>query len=194
MQSDVLEARTRLLGPEHPDTLAARANLATTLRRSGGIRGGAKTAVRGLGGEHAAAGRRASRHSGSELPIWRPPLRALGEYEEARKLQSEVLEASTRLLGAEHPDTLTAKANLAASLRALGEYEEARKLVSEVLEARTRLLGAEQPDALWTSEGQSGHPARSGRIRRSAKIGIRGLGSENAAAGCRASRHSGQRG
>ena len=31
--------------------------------------------------------------------------RALGEYEEARKLQSEVLEASTRLRGVEHPDT-----------------------------------------------------------------------------------------
>jgi Tetratricopeptide repeat len=66
-----------------------------------------------------------------------------GEYAGARKLQEQALEASVRLLGKEHPDTLTAMNNLAQTLKAQGEMAGARKLQEQVLEAMVRLLGKE---------------------------------------------------
>ena len=46
-------------------------------------------------------------------------LKAQGELAGARKLEERALEAMVRLLGQEHPDTLTAMNNLAQTLKAL---------------------------------------------------------------------------
>ena len=53
-----------------------------------------------------------------------------------------------RLLGKEHPDTLTSMNNLAQTLYAQGDLAGARKLQEQVLEAMTRLLGKEHPNTL----------------------------------------------
>ena len=53
-----------------------------------------------------------------------------------------------RLLGAEHPDTLTARANLATSYQAAGRTDQAITLLEAVLADTERLLGAEHPDTL----------------------------------------------
>jgi hypothetical protein len=66
----------------------------------------------------------------------------------ARKLQEQVLEASVRLLGQEHPDTQMAMLSLAEMLYAEGDLAGARKLQEQVLEASVRLLGQEHPDTL----------------------------------------------
>ena len=58
--------------------------------------------------------------------------------------------AQTSLLGAEHPDTLTVRANLAGTMRELGELDRARAILDEVVEAFTRVLGARHPKALAT--------------------------------------------
>ncbi|KAJ7791054.1 hypothetical protein B0H14DRAFT_2937044, partial [Mycena olivaceomarginata] len=60
----------------------------------------------------------------------------LGRYKEAEPLESIVLEKRKQLLGADHPDTLRAMANLAATYRQLGMYKEAEPLESTVLEKR----------------------------------------------------------
>ena len=62
-----------------------------------------------------------------------------------------VLAARTRLLGAEHPDTLRTAHDLADTLYAQGDYAGARARYEAVLAARTRLLGAEHPDTLATA-------------------------------------------
>lgn len=70
------------------------------------------------------------------------------EKEEAE----QALEASRRLLGAEHPDTLKKMNNLAQTLQAQGELKEARMLKERVLEVSVRVLGKEHPDtssAAW---------------------------------------------
>ncbi len=59
-----------------------------------------------------------------------------------------MLETNTRLLGAEHPDTLTSRNNLATTLRALGRLKQAEAEHRFVLETNTRLLGAEHPATL----------------------------------------------
>jgi hypothetical protein len=53
-----------------------------------------------------------------------------------------------RILGAEHPDTLRARANLAVSYRSAGRTAEAIAIEEQVVADRERILGAEHPDTL----------------------------------------------
>ncbi|KAJ7054871.1 P-loop containing nucleoside triphosphate hydrolase protein, partial [Mycena amicta] len=68
-----------------------------------------------------------------------------GMYRRAETLQSHVVTKSDSFLGAEHPDTIGAMANLARTYSSLGRYTDAQTLEEKVLEQRTRLLGAEHP-------------------------------------------------
>jgi bacterioferritin-associated ferredoxin len=70
-------------------------------------------------------------------------LGAQGDHGAGRKLEEQVLEARRRVLGEEHPDTLTAMNNLAQTLGAQGDHGAGRKLQEQVLEARRRVLGQE---------------------------------------------------
>jgi hypothetical protein len=63
-----------------------------------------------------------------------------------------VMETSSRVLGEDHPDTLTSIANLASTYRKQGRWKEAEELVVQVMETRKRVLGEEHPDTL-TSMG-----------------------------------------
>jgi len=63
-----------------------------------------------------------------------------GRWAEAAKLQDDVLVASTRPLGKEHPDTLLEMESLAAPYRRQGRWESAAKLEKKALEAKNRLL------------------------------------------------------
>jgi Tetratricopeptide repeat len=79
-----------------------------------------------------------------------------GDYAGARKLQERVLEALGRLLGKEHPDTLTAMNNLAGTLKAQGDLAGARKFQEQVLEASVRLLDKEHPYTLTAMNNLAG--------------------------------------
>ena len=56
-----------------------------------------------------------------------------------------MLDVRKRILGPEHPDTLTSMNNVAITLRALGDLQAARKLHEQVLDVRKRILGPEHP-------------------------------------------------
>jgi hypothetical protein len=60
-----------------------------------------------------------------------------------------------RILGVEHPDTITAMANLAATYQNLGKYTEAEKLKIHVLDTRNRILGVEHPDTITAMADQA---------------------------------------
>jgi hypothetical protein len=64
-----------------------------------------------------------------------------GKYDEAEKILREVLAVTTRVLGADHPHTLTTAGNLARSLWLQGKYDESEKMEREVLEVRKRVQG-----------------------------------------------------
>jgi len=70
---------------------------------------------------------------------------------EAEKLDVQVMEARSRVLGAEHPDTLTSMANLASTYCYQGRWTEAEKLEVKVMEANSRDLGAEHPHTLTST-------------------------------------------
>ena len=81
----------------------------------------------------------------------------------ARDLDQDTLDRRRRVLGQDHPDTLTAAHNLATDLRELGEVQAARDLDQDTLDRRRRVLGQDHPD---TSDlrPQPGHrPTRTGR-------------------------------
>ncbi|KAK7990391.1 kinesin light chain 1 [Apiospora arundinis] len=72
----------------------------------------------------------------------------LGKYGEAERLYRSVLELSEKVLGREHPSTLTSMNNLAEVLRQQGKYEEAEQMHRQTLELRKKVLGREHPDTL----------------------------------------------
>ena len=88
-----------------------------------------------------------------------------GHFAAARDLQRKVLDARERILGGEHPGTLTARYQLAFWTGAAGYRAEARDLFAGLLPVHERVLGPEHPDTLatrhqlarWT--GHSGDPA-----------------------------------
>ena len=54
------------------------------------------------------------------------------------------METRKRVLGEEHPNTLTSMGNLASTYRQQGRSKEAEELEVRVMETRKRVLGEEQ--------------------------------------------------
>jgi hypothetical protein len=71
-----------------------------------------------------------------------------GKHAEAERIQREVHEVQKRVLGAEHPATMTSANSLALSLSNQGKHAEAERIQRKVLGARKRVLGAEHPETL----------------------------------------------
>jgi len=77
-------------------------------------------------------------------------LGASGSYAAALAVQRQVLHAREETLGAEHPDTLTARANLASWAGEAGDAAGARDQFTALLPVRERVMGAEHPHTLTT--------------------------------------------
>ena len=71
-----------------------------------------------------------------------------GDFGGAIEILKDATEESGRLLGADHPYTLTSRNNLATAYRAAGRVNDAIPLHEETLTARTQLLGPNHPDTL----------------------------------------------
>ena len=63
-------------------------------------------------------------------------------------MAAEILELRKRVLGPEHPDTLTSVETLATIYGTFGRRDEIEPILTRNLEARTRVLGAENRDTL----------------------------------------------
>jgi tetratricopeptide (TPR) repeat protein len=64
-----------------------------------------------------------------------------GRWSEAKQLDVQVLETSKRMLGVEHPDTLTRMANLAHTWKRQGRHEDAIDLLRKAERLRRGILG-----------------------------------------------------
>ncbi|KAI8680532.1 NACHT domain-containing protein [Fusarium keratoplasticum] len=71
-----------------------------------------------------------------------------GRYEEAEQMNRRALEGREKVLGREHPDTLTSIHNLGWVLRSQGKYEEAEQMNRRALEGCEKVLGREHPHTL----------------------------------------------
>ncbi len=132
----------RLVGPDHPEAVDSRNNLARALYAAGRL-----TEALALY-EQAFALR--ERLLGPEHPstlTTRANLAGvygeLGQFEQAAALLEATLADSERVLGTEHPSTLTTRANLAGVYGELGQFEQAAALLEATLADSERVLGAE---------------------------------------------------
>ncbi|WP_327075564.1 tetratricopeptide repeat protein (plasmid) [Kitasatospora purpeofusca] len=137
----------RLLGHDHPDTLTACSNLASSYWQAG------RTGEAIVLEERVAADR--ERILGPDHPdtlVARGNLasayRQVGRIGEAIVLEERVLAYRERLLGDDHPDTLMARGNLASSYALAGRTGEAIALEERVAADFERLLGDDHPDTL----------------------------------------------
>jgi hypothetical protein len=71
-----------------------------------------------------------------------------GKYEEAEAMNRETLAQKEKVLGREHPSTLTSISNLAGVLNSQGKYEEAEAMNRQTLARREKVLGPEHLDTL----------------------------------------------
>ncbi|WP_031012850.1 serine/threonine-protein kinase [Streptomyces sp. NRRL F-5727] len=141
--------RTRVLGADHPDTLASAYELAFALGRLGrkeealaAFERVADARARVLGPDHpdTLAARQERAYA----------LGRLGRHAEAHTVYADVLAVRERIAGPDHPDTLRCRHNLAYTLARLGRLEESYRTALAVADTRTRLLGADHPDTLVT--------------------------------------------
>ncbi len=86
-----------------------------------------------------------------------------GDYPAALERAREVLEDAERVLGPEHPDTLSSVNNLASLHQIQGRYGEAELLYRRALEARARVLGPEHPQTLGSVNNLAGLYQAQGR-------------------------------
>ena len=112
----LLADRERILGPDHPDTMASRNNLATAYRDAGRAAEAIPLHERTLADSERILGpdhpdTMAARNNLGEA------YRMAGRAAEAIPLHERALADSARILGPDHPDTLTSRNNLALAYR-----------------------------------------------------------------------------
>ncbi|KAJ7817142.1 P-loop containing nucleoside triphosphate hydrolase protein [Mycena leptocephala] len=142
-----LAKQKQVLGEDHPDTLLAMGNLASTYHSLGEFHKAEELEVvvlakrkQVLGDDHPdtllAMGNLASTY-------WH-----LGKLQQAEELEVIVLEKRKHLLGDDHPNTLWTMGSLAATYNRLGDFHRAQELEAVVLEKRKQVLGNDHPDTL----------------------------------------------
>jgi tetratricopeptide (TPR) repeat protein len=72
----------------------------------------------------------------------------MGEYAAAADFTRDAMLARERLLGVEHPDTLTSVSQLGSVLSRQGKYEEAEAMHRRALAGSEKALGPEHPNTL----------------------------------------------
>ncbi|MFJ3103793.1 FxSxx-COOH system tetratricopeptide repeat protein [Streptomyces sp. NPDC086835] len=129
---------------------------------------------------------RTATHHRTTLNALAQVLQKAGAFGAARLLDERVLDVETRMLGPEHPDTLTSRNNLGNALFGMGEPAEAIRLLRQTLEDRTRILGPVHPDTLTSRndlacalDGTGEHAEAVGLLRQTLNDRTRVLGPEH---------------
>src|SRR3546814_5669577 len=83
------------------------------------------------------------------ISVWRSDVCSSDLAGQALPIALSVVEATTRVLGADSPRALRAKLNLSSLYARLGRLDETLAMQLEVIEARKRLLGPRHPDTIY---------------------------------------------
>ena len=150
MYEHILDARTKMQGSDHHDTLTTRQKLAYAYYYQGDEY---DKAIKLL--EHVHSTRQQLRGdddvdtlmAGSYLAL---VYHADGRLQEAVSLYEQVIADRTRLIGADHEHTLVTRNNLAYAYSLQGLLPKAIDQYEQVLSARTRTLGALDRQTLMT--------------------------------------------
>ncbi|MFD7880402.1 tetratricopeptide repeat protein [Streptomyces sp. NPDC059766] len=143
------QQRDAQLGPDHPDTLAARHDMARYLAEAGRLSEAvtlldrlALDRQRVQGPRHTAT--LVTRSSQARF------LREFGDAPQALRLFRELLPDMTAVLGPDHVDVLLARQEMGRTLAHTGRTADGLACLTDVLKDQERLLGAAHPHTLST--------------------------------------------
>jgi non-specific serine/threonine protein kinase/serine/threonine-protein kinase len=142
-----LQIRRKVLGPQHPDTLASMNDLGEAIRWEGRYPEAEKLVREALHGRQQVLG--------PDNPATLASMYTLGlvlqsesSYDEAEKLLRALLETQRRIRGTSDDATLNAEVALALVLEDHRHYSEAEKLYQDAGDGWRRLFGMEHPSTL----------------------------------------------
>jgi tetratricopeptide (TPR) repeat protein len=157
--TDALEHREEALGPSHPDTLTALAQLARVCLAADRADEAVPHFERTLAGREWVLGPDHPETLAARLDL-ATAYRAAGRAEDAIKVFRRTLADQELVLGEDHPTTIATRGSLAAALHSTGRTQDAIPLYARTLADRERLLGPEHPDTL-TARGNLAYAYRS---------------------------------
>jgi tetratricopeptide (TPR) repeat protein len=152
----------RLLGADHPDTLAVRMSLALAYQRAGRMAEAITLFEQTLADRERVLGADHPDTLAVRISLANT-YREAGRTAEAITLHEQNLADLERVLGAGHPDTLTTRNNLALAYRDAGRIAEAITLHEQTLADRERVLGTDHPQTLRTRTNLANDYQRAGR-------------------------------
>ncbi|MFE0022609.1 tetratricopeptide repeat protein [Amycolatopsis sp. NPDC059021] len=151
------------LGPDHPDTLAARHSLATLHGKAGNVAEAAAALeavladrLRILGPDH-----RQTLSTRYKLAHFRGEA---GDLSAAATAFEQLLEDELRVLGPNHRHVLSTRYRLATLHGKAGNVAEAAAALEAVLADRLRVLGPDHPDTLATRRSLAGSQGKLGDL------------------------------
>ena len=170
----VLADAGRVLGPDHPETLAARSNLARAYRSAGRLREAITLYERNLADTERVLGPDHPDTLTSRDNLARA-YRSAGRLREAITLYERNLADTERVLGPDDPDTLISRDNLAGAYRSAGRLHEAITLRERNLADTERVLGPDHPDTLTSRNNLARAYRSAGRLREAITLYERNL-------------------
>jgi len=137
----------RILGPDHPDTLSSKNNLAVAYQESGDLQKAIELFEKTLADRELILGpdHPDTLSSKNNLAM---AYKESGDLQKAIELLKVTLAGSERILGPDHPNTLSSKNNLAMTYQESGDLQKAIELFEKTLADRERILGPDHPDTL----------------------------------------------
>ena len=145
--SAAVEVIEDVLGPDHPDTLIARDNLAGAYEDVGRFDEAIELSERVLAEQERVLGPDHPKTLTTRGNL-AGAYRSVGRFDEAIELFERVLADQERVLGPDHPDTLGTRNNLAVAYHSAGRFDEAIDAWEELLLDCQRVLGADHPVTL----------------------------------------------
>ncbi|KZP03768.1 TPR-like protein [Athelia psychrophila] len=170
-----LGVQERLLGADHPETLATVHSLAILYEQQGRYDEAEVLYHRALGGQERQLG---ANHPATLATVHNLALlyEQQGRYDEAEVSYHRALRGQERQLGAHHPATLVTVYGLALLYEQQGRYDEAEPLYHRALGGQERQLGADHPATLLTVHGLAVLYEQQGRCDEAEPLYHRALG------------------
>jgi serine/threonine protein kinase/tetratricopeptide (TPR) repeat protein len=155
--------RSRLLGPDHPDTLVSMANLAAGYLSAGKLDKALPMLEDVLALEKAIPGINQPTIFASMTTL-ASGYQAAGRLDQAISLYEEVLASSKSQLGPDHPYTLQGMNNLAQCYLAAGRFDRVVSLSVEAVTLMKARLGPDHPDTLTSMSNLAAGYHSTGRL------------------------------
>ncbi|MFG3210150.1 FxSxx-COOH system tetratricopeptide repeat protein [Streptomyces tendae] len=170
-QEPAVRLHVQVLGPQHPQTLAARTQLVMSRRRGGGPTQDIGPEMASLLDELAQVHGREHYRTLALLTNYGNYLREHGDLSHARELIEEAEAGYRALLGPAHPVATGMLANTGLVMQAAGERAEAMAMFESALAGLTATLGADHPWVLGCALCATGARNFNGRIADAVELG-----------------------